>query len=549
MEDLLLLAARKITKGRVSDDDKARTYLNECEKMLNQLCGRENTNSETTPGDGRQPLPRPQCLTPKWSAFEHRTDHSIPTGDVNMNLCRPDDDVGESDSSASLDGHDKLYSMVQFFGLPSWFVTVSPDDTNSRIVMTISHQCAWVSQAASKDDQVHKVRPPVEWTVCASYPERARRIAENPVAAAKFFSSLTEAMMAHLCELQCAHLTRKTRPHTSRSVGVLGKTLAHFAALECQGRGSLHFHAVMWSGLTPELLQALATDDPELEHLRTVTAQALDSMVRAKLSPEAHADRADDIEHRHELLNTDGPASLQSTYPEAYAHVVDQVTGSEIGDGGTVELAEEQRISAEQLLDFAERRVVNVVNFHTHSKTCHKGKHGSEHCRMANPHPICGAMEGRTGPVELQVEVGLDDEDGEPGDSSGAWQAITANPVSSRPPPHLNSTEEDYLRAPFKPIDPRATLWEVGREGANGDGMDECVVPFSVAFSMAGGCNTAVMPLGCSEQAKAVCFYLLKYITKDSTALENTRVVVRRQVPCPRARRPAAVPGSSRTTY
>jgi hypothetical protein len=106
MGDLLLLAARKITKGRVSDDDKARTYLNECEKMLNQLCGRENTNSETTPGDGRQPLPRPQCLTPKWSAVERRTDHSIPTGDVIENLCRPDDDVDESDSSASLDGHD-----------------------------------------------------------------------------------------------------------------------------------------------------------------------------------------------------------------------------------------------------------------------------------------------------------------------------------------------------------------------------------------------------------------------------------------------------------
>jgi hypothetical protein len=70
-------------------------------------------------------------------------------------------------------------------------------------------------------------------------------------------------------------------------------------------------------------------------------------------------------------------------------------------------------------------------------------------------------------------------------------------------------------------------LWELGREGDNGDGEEECVILFSIAFTATGGCNNAVVPLGCNEQAKAVCFYLLKHITKDSTALENTRVLVR----------------------
>ena len=155
----------------------------------------------------------------------------------------------------------KLYAIVQFFGLPSWFVTVSPDDTNSRIVVTISDQCAWASQPVSSEPGQHKMRPPVEWTVCASYPKRARRIAENPVAAAKYFSALAESMMEHLCQLSCVHLTKKTQPHTARRTGVLGKTMAHFAALECQGRGSLHFHTVVWSKLSPELMQALASDE------------------------------------------------------------------------------------------------------------------------------------------------------------------------------------------------------------------------------------------------------------------------------------------------
>ena len=69
-------------------------------------------------------------------------------------------------------------------------------------------------------------------------------------------------------------------------------------------------------------------------------------------------------------------------------------------------------------------------------------------------------------------------------------------------------------------------MWELGKGGVNGDGTDELVVPYSTSFSAAGACNTAIVPLGCSEQAKAVCYYVLKYITKDPTALEATRVLV-----------------------
>ena len=64
----------------------------------------------------------------------------------------------------------------------------------------------------------------------------------------------------------------------------------------------------------------------------------------------------------------------------------------------------------------------------------------------------------------------------------------------------------------------------------NGDGRDELVVPYSLSFSASGVCNTAVVPLGSSEQAKAVCFYLLEYITKDPTALEVSRVVIHQAI-------------------
>jgi len=48
------------------------------------------------------------------------------------------------------------------------------------------------------------------------------------------------------------------------------------------------------------------------------------------------------------------------------------------------------------------------------------------------------------------------------------------------------------------------------------------VVAYSPALTSALGCNIATYPLGNTLQAKSPCFYLVKYITKDSAALTNT---------------------------
>ena len=63
------------------------------------------------------------------------------------------------------------------------------------------------------------------------YPDRARKVAENPVAAAKHFAALTDAIMKHLCKLECDHTNRKTC-NIDNVAGVLGKMIVHFGALE-----------------------------------------------------------------------------------------------------------------------------------------------------------------------------------------------------------------------------------------------------------------------------------------------------------------------------
>ena len=36
------------------------------------------------------------------------------------------------------------------------------------------------------------------------------------------------------------------------------------------------------------------------------------------------------------------------------------------------------------------------------------------------------------------------------------------------------------------------------------------------------GCNTAPIPMGCSEGAKSAMFYMIKYVTKDAAAVKES---------------------------
>ena len=77
-------------------------------------------------------------------------------------------------------------------------------------------------------------------------------------------------------------------------------------------------------------------------------------------------------------------------------------------------------------------------------------------------------------------------------------------------PPTRGDRPEAYLEDPLSPLGARCVMWGAGKGGVNGDGTGELVVLYSTSLSDAGACNTAVVPLGCSEQAKGVCYYVLK---------------------------------------
>ena len=100
------------------------------------------------------------------------------------------------------------------------------------------------------NSKARQKKPEFQWPIEFDYSDRARKVAEKRVAAAKHIAALTEAMMKHLCKLGCDHTNRKTC-NNDNVADALGKMVAHIGASESQWRGSLHFHAIMWSGLTP----------------------------------------------------------------------------------------------------------------------------------------------------------------------------------------------------------------------------------------------------------------------------------------------------------
>ena len=68
------------------------------------------------------------------------------------------------------------------------------------------------------------------------------------------------------------------------SAGVAGTNIAYFGKTETTGRGSLHFHVVLWGGISPDLLE-LVSDMPEM--CRRV-GSILESMYSASLTKEWH---------------------------------------------------------------------------------------------------------------------------------------------------------------------------------------------------------------------------------------------------------------------
>ena len=162
----------------------------------------------------------------------------------------------------------------------------------------------------------------------------------------------------------------------------------------------------------------------------------------------------------------------------------------------------------------------------THVLSCRKGIIGRVHCRFCCPR---GRHEPPTGPVEIEpvyvqvsrtkcvVEARLRG-DGTVTTPPYCNQHLSINHAATtsrtgNSTACVSSTTRDLVG----PRDDRLIAWELHRSTSE----DMQVIEYSPTLSACVASNATVSILGDSLQAKSIIYYMLKYMTKDSTSLNN----------------------------
>lgn len=121
-----------------------------------------------------------------------------------------------------------MWSTGVRFGPPSVWATINPDDLHDPLVQLL------VGEEINMDRFYETLERGPDRTT------RARNVAADGFAAAKFFHFLIDTILETLFGIK----VNDRRVHVRK--GVFGYINAYFGAIECQGRGTLHFHLLIW---------------------------------------------------------------------------------------------------------------------------------------------------------------------------------------------------------------------------------------------------------------------------------------------------------------
>lgn len=168
-----------------------------------------------------------------------------------------------------------LTAFRQFYGKVCFFVTISPGDTCSPLVMRL---CSEVENPYDP--------PLLDTTITVpTFDERVRKVCKNPVAAAEFFGAMVHSVFSDLVGLAPVHTIKKVDVEALDRHAMLGSPLAYVGVDEVTGRDALHCHFLAWvSGLTPEVLQ-LAVDN---HHLHDRIRAVVESQTQVWLPQSVH---------------------------------------------------------------------------------------------------------------------------------------------------------------------------------------------------------------------------------------------------------------------
>jgi hypothetical protein len=148
----------------------------------------------------------------------------------------------------------QIWSTSVYLNPATLWITINPDDLHDPIAQIFA------------GEEIDMDR--FERTAGPDKSKRAVNIARDPYAAAQFFNFLITLLLEKLLGI------RVTPSRVHSTGGVLGTIEAYFGTVECQGRGTLHLHMLVWLKDAPspdqlkDLLRTPSFKDKVVAYLR-----------------------------------------------------------------------------------------------------------------------------------------------------------------------------------------------------------------------------------------------------------------------------------------
>ena len=351
----------------------------------------------------------------------------------------------------------KLYAMTNFFGLPSFFITMAPCIADSKICIDLLNntKCVYNYELSTHEQRMR-------WT------------AENPVASAKAFHLIVDALVSTFLNIPCTKsrhvppvdsldiedvsgesgddhsgsLTDAFKRHLRRKLGCLGVPVAFYGIFEAQARAALHIHGLFWTLLNAELLSKVTQKD-----LRNI-CMLIDQLIATWI-------------HESDVVTEQ---TFKKEHPSA------RCAHRKIPDG----------LSWDEVASLAKRNMFRCQLHDRCSFTCFKGKTGKKKCRLCKP-------SGKSPCTKFSVL--------KPQRNVAGELVIPQKDENINPPPE---------ETPIPPKDTRVMWCDHKRL----NDTDANLVDGNVSISAAFGWNTSINYISTPGSAQSALFYVGNYMRK-----------------------------------
>lgn len=120
----------------------------------------------------------------------------------------------------------QIWSTAIYLRPPYLWITINPSDLHDPIAQVFA------GENIDLDNFIATMGPDKD--------TRAKNVASDPYAAAKFFHFLINTIFETLFQI------KSTKYQVKSGMGILGRVAAYFGTVESQGRGTLHLHLLIW---------------------------------------------------------------------------------------------------------------------------------------------------------------------------------------------------------------------------------------------------------------------------------------------------------------